>query len=249
MAEKLRPTDNARYKATKGGHVKYLPGIAVSQMSGSMGGVTASRNKGGQYFRDRAIPTTATSVPAINAKARLAAASAAWGALTSTQRDSWSRYGTIKPGIDALGQPKILTGINAYNAIYTRMNLAGDAPLTAPPIGPDPDALATASATFDIGAGTTLLTFTPTPLGATRRLWLEAALVDSPGINYVQNLKRFIVASATNLATGYNYQAPVEAVLGPLSVGQKLVLFPMVYDTATGLLSRPRRVEGIIVST
>lgn len=224
-------------------------GTFVAAVSGSLAGLTGSRNKGGQYLRARAVPTTATSVPAINAKARLAGASAAWGGLTDTQRDSWTRYGTIKPSINPLGEAKIISGINAYNAIYTRMNLAGDAPLASPPIGPDPNALATASATFDIGAGTTLLTFTPTPLGAANRLWLEAALVDSAGINYVQNLKRFIVASALNLATGYDYSAAVQAVLGPLSVGQKLVLFPMVYSSTTGLLSRPRRVEGIIIST
>jgi hypothetical protein len=227
----------------------YTPGIAVSQMSGSMGGTTASRNKGGQYFRDRAIPTTATSAAAMNAKARLAQASASWGGLTDTQRDSWTRYGTIKPSVNALGMPKILTGINAYNSIFTRMNLATDTPLTSPPIGPDPNALTTATATFDIGAGTSTIVFTPTPLGATNRLWLEAAVVDSAGINYVENLKRFVVASALNLASGYDYQAAVEAVFGPLVVGQKLVLFPMVYSSTTGLLSRPRRIDGIIVST
>lgn len=227
----------------------YTPGIAVSQMSGSMGGTTASRNKGGQYFRDRAIPTTATSPAAINAKARLAQASASWGSLTDTQRDSWTRYGTIKPTINALGMPKILTGIAIYNSIYTRMNLAGDTPLTAPPIGSDPNALATATSTFDVGAGTTLLAFTPTPVGAANRLWLEAAVVDSPGINYVENLKRFVVATALNQATAYDWEAVVEAVFGPLSAGQKVVLYPMVYSSTTGLLSRPRRVEGTIVST
>jgi len=227
----------------------YTSGIAVSQMSGSTGGITASRNKGGQYFRTRAVPTTSTTVKALAAKARLALYAAAWGALTTIQRASWSGYGVTKPGTNALGMPKILTGINAYIAINTRLNLAGDAAIVSPPIGSDPNALTTASATFDIGAGTTMLTFTPTPLGATNRLWLEAALVDSPGINYVENLKRFIVASAPNLATGYDYQAAVEAVLGPLNAGQKLVLFPMVYSSTTGLLSRPRRVEGTIIST
>lgn len=229
--------------------MKYTPGIAVSQMSGSLGGVTASRNKGGQYFRDRAVPTTATSAPALNAKARLSLYSATWATLTDVQRASWHRYGTIKPTIDTLGMPKILTGLQAYVAINTRLNLAGNAAIVAPPIGSDPNALTTATATFDIGAGTSTLIFTPTPLGATNKLWLEAAVVDSPGINYIQSFKRFVVASAANLASPYDYQAAVEAVFGPLVVGQKLVLLPMVFSTTTGLLSRPRRVEGTIVST
>jgi hypothetical protein len=225
------------------------PGLAVSQMSGSVGGITASRNKGGAYFRLRAVPTTSTTVPALAAKATLAEASAAYGSLTETERDSWTRYGTIKPAVNRLGQPKILTGIAAHNQIFCRMRRAGDTPLTSPPIGPDPDALATASSTFDIGAGTTLLAFTPTPVGATNRLWLEAAVVDSPGINYVEGVKRLVVVSALDQATAYDWEAAVEAIFGPLVVGQKVVLMPSVYDSLTGQLSRPRRIDGIIVST
>jgi len=221
--------------------------LLYAQTSGSAGGLTASRNKGGAYVRIRAVPTVATSPAALNAKARLALYAAAWGALTDVQRNSWERYGVIKPTTNALGMPKILTGINAYVAINTRLNLAGDATLNSPPIGSDPNALVTASSTFDITPGPVALTFTPTPLGATNRLWLEAAVVDSPGINYIENLKRFVVASALNLATGYDWQPAVEAVFGPLVVGQKVILLPMVFSSTTGLLSRPRRVEGTIV--
>lgn len=227
----------------------FTPGPIIGAASGSLGGLVASRNKGGPYIRVRAVPTTSTTAAALQAKAFLSEASAAFSGLTTIQQDSWTRYGTLKPEINRLGLPKILTGVAAHNRIYTRMRRAGLTPLVAPPIGSDPDAFATLTPTYDIGAGTSTLAFTPTPLGAAQHLWLKAAVVDSPGINYVEGIKRLVAVSAAALASPYDYQAAVEAVFGPLVVGQKLVLFPMIFDAATGLLSRPLRVEGVIVST
>lgn len=224
-------------------------GSIVNTLSGSMGGVTASRNKGGQYLRARAVPTTSTTVPALLAKATLGSASTHFSTLTLAQRTSWDRYGTLRPEINALGMAKILSGIAAHNRIYTRMVRAGDTPLDAPPIGTDPDALTNVAATFDIGSGTITLTFDPDPLGSTNHLWLEAAVVDSQAINYVENVKRLVDVSAADLASGFDYQTVVEAVFGPLVLGQKVILLPRVYDDSTGLVSLPQRVEGTVIDT
>lgn len=226
-----------------------VTGSFVSEMSGSLGGIVASRNKGGQYLRQRAVPTTSTTPAALQAKAFLASASAAWTALTQTQRDSWTRFGGIRSNTNRLGQQKILAGIAAHNAIYTRMSRAGLTPLTEPPIGTDPDALASATGTYDIGTGTSTIAYTPTPLGADDALWVEAAVVDSPGIEYVANVQRLVAITAAAAASPYDYQAAVEAVFGPLVVGQKVVLFPHVFDTVQGLLSQPLRLDGIVTDT
>ncbi len=226
-----------------------ITGNYVNTMSGSLGGVTASRNKGGQYLRARAVPTTSTTVPALLAKATLGSASTHFSTLSTAERTSWDRYGTLRPEINALGMAKILSGIAAHNRIFTRMTRAGDSPLDTPPIGTDPDALTSVAATFDIGLGTIELSFTPTPLGPTKHLWLEAAVVDSQGINYVENVKRLVTVSAADLVTDFDYQSVVEAVFGTLIVGQKVILLPRVYDDSTGLVSLPQRVEGTVIDT
>ena len=224
-------------------------GLIVGELSGSMGGITAARNKGGQYFRLRAVPTTSTTPKALQAKAFLAEGSAHFGTLTQAQRDSWTRYGTLRPEINRLGQAKLLSGIAAHNRIFTRMRQAFDTPIDEPPIGTDPPGLETLSATFDIGTGGTDLTFTPTPLAATQRLWLNAAVVDSPGINYVEDVKRLITIEAPATASPFDYKTAIEAVFGTLIVGQKVILFPRVYDDTTGLVSLPQRVEGVVIDT
>ena len=219
------------------------------KFTGVLAGITASHGKGGAYFRLRAIPTTSTTPKALQAKAFLGEASTAFGGLTQAQRDSWDRYGTLRPEINTLGQAKILSGISAHNRIFTRMRQAANTPLATPPIGTDPDSLSSISATFDIGVGTTELTFLPGTLGATEHLWLNAAVVDSAGINFVQNVKRLATISSAALASPFDYLSVVEAVFGTLVVGQKVVLLPRVYENTTGLLSLPLRVDGIVVST
>lgn len=221
----------------------------LTAASGKLGGMVASHNKGGMYLRALTIPTTSTTAPALAAKARLATASAHFAGLTQAERDSWTRAGTLRPELNALGDTKILSGIALHNRIHTRMVLAGDTPIDTAPIGNDPDALSTASGTFDIGVGGTTLIFTPTPLGATEHLWLEAALVDSQGIEYVEDQIRFITVDAAASTSPFDYLISIELALGTLTVGQKLILFPRVYDDATGLLSQRLRVQGTIIDT
>ena len=42
-------------------NLKFTPGPTVASLSGSVGGQTYSRNRGGAYIRNRAIPITSTT--------------------------------------------------------------------------------------------------------------------------------------------------------------------------------------------
>lgn len=221
----------------------------IGAASGSVGGQTASRNRYGAYFRTRAVPVASTTNPALQAKARLAAASQAWGGLTDAQRLSWRTWAATNPVTDALGQSQILSGHAAFCGIYTRVDISGGTVFDDPPVVAAPDALLTLSATYDIGAGTSELTYTTTPLAAGCKLYIQAAVVDSPGISYVQNLLKLVGFSAAAQASGFDYQTLVESRFGTLLVGQVLHLQVSVIDTATGLLSAPRIVSGTIVTT
>jgi hypothetical protein len=74
-------------------------------------------------------------------------------------------------------------------------------------------------------------------------------VVDSAGINYVQNLRKLVKVSSKNQATGLDTQADIEARFGTLSVGQKVTIDAAAFDSTTGLLSTPLRVVGTVVST
>lgn len=229
--------------------MKFTPGIAVGAMSGSVGGITASRNRFGAYFRVRAKPVISTSTYAQEAKGILAAATTRWQTLTDAQRNAWETYADTHPVTNSLGIPQALTGHQAFVGINARIDRDNGTLLDDPPPAAAPDGLGTLALTADIGTGNFEIAFTPTPLAADDKLWVLAAVVNSPGINYVENLLRLVAISSAAQTSPFDIEAAVAARFGTLQVGQKCVVKVGVYDSATGLLSNFLRSDDIIVST
>lgn len=228
--------------------MKILSALATA-VSGSIGGITGSHNRGGMYLRSRVIPVNPQTVDQLAARNRLATQSSGWGALTDIQRASWVDFAAQNPVADKLRQSQILSGQQTYVKINTRLEQATDPILSVAPIGTAPASMTDVNATFDIGVGTTELTFAPNPLGADDRMWLLAAVTNSPGIEFVKNLVRVINIADKATASGFDYLSVLEAKFGTLQVGQKVSLFPRVFDSATGLISGMQRIDGIVVST
>lgn len=83
--------------------VKYK-GTIIAEGSGSIGGLTASHNRGGQYMRQRAVPVNPNTSFQQLVRSWFANANAAWsGTLTQAQRDAWDTYALQTPIADALG--------------------------------------------------------------------------------------------------------------------------------------------------
>lgn len=89
--------------------------IIISRGSGSIGGLTASHNKGGNYFRARVTPVDPGTV--FQTAVRLAAATLvnAWNnILTQIQRTAWDVYALNTPLLNPFGAAKTVTGLNMY---------------------------------------------------------------------------------------------------------------------------------------
>lgn len=94
--------------------MKFLPLLGTG-LSGSIGGITASHNRGGPYFRDRAIPVQPNTGFQAIVKGAFGSLATAWSAiLTAAQRDAWTLYADNTPLTDVLGNPFIPTGLNMY---------------------------------------------------------------------------------------------------------------------------------------
>jgi hypothetical protein len=224
-------------------------GPLAGAVSGSIGGTTFSHNRGGSYMRRRAIPVVSTSPAALAAKNRLAAGSQAWQTLTDGQRLAWTEWSNENPSVNALGNQITLTGHQSFVGNHSRQLNAGTATLTAPPIVVAPDPLISLTASFDIGIGDFDIVFTATPIGAAELLWLVVSVHNSPAINYVENIKRFVGVSTAAQASPFDSQALIEAKFGTLVVGQHVDIFAHVFSSDTGLLSTALRVNGTVVST
>ncbi len=213
------------------------PGPTVAAISGSIGGTVYSRNRGGAYIRNRAIPVDPNTTAQQNARAILSNQSQAWQGLTDSQRAAWSNWAKQNPVTNTLGNSILLSGHQAYVQLNARLDLDDQTQISLPPIVAAPTALDSLVIDGDEGAGDVDATFTATPLGANVKLWLTAAVVNSAGISYVRNLLRFIGTSAAAQTSPYDYETQIETKFGALIVGQRIFLRVSTFDTATGLLS------------
>ena len=87
----------------------------VTEVSGSIGGITGSHNLGGMYFRARATPTNPNTPQQQAIRSAVGDLVARWpNTLTTLQRDLWRFYALNVPLLNPLGEPITVTGLNMY---------------------------------------------------------------------------------------------------------------------------------------
>lgn len=82
----------------------------LAQASGSVGGSTYSRNRGGMYIRNRSVPTNPNTGAQAAVRANMAMCSQAWMLITDVQRQSWATYAANVAMKNRLGDTIFLTG-------------------------------------------------------------------------------------------------------------------------------------------
>ena len=106
----------------------------ISGASGSRGGSTAARNRGGNYWRQRVAPLNPASIFQNDVRSAFGALATAWrDTLTAAQRTAWETYANTVTATDSLGQTVKLTGMNAYIAGNSLRLGAGQAAVSAAP--------------------------------------------------------------------------------------------------------------------
>ena len=168
--------------------------VLVHPQSGSKEGITASRNRFGQYIRTRAIPVNPASFAQGAVRARMAGNSAAYRLLTSAQRAGWSDLGLMMTRSDSLGQSYALQGNQAYASINNNNLAAGAAVVADAPAIATPVALATVTITLSAAAFS--IAYTATPLPALTYLMVFASPQRSAGRNFEGDFRLIKVGAA-----------------------------------------------------
>lgn len=111
-------------------------GGGVSEMIGSAGGNTWSRNSSGPYMRKRVKPVNPNSFRQSRVRAIMSAIVAAWsGVLTQLQRDDWITFAKNMPEKNGLGEVIRFSGFVQYvKANVAAQNADGAAILDGPAI-------------------------------------------------------------------------------------------------------------------
>lgn len=189
--------------------------------SGSQANTTSSRNRFGQYTRNRSTPVNPKSGAQGIVRARMALNSAAWRALTAAQRAGWGSLGNMMVRTDSLGQSYTLQGNQAYASVNNNRLLCGLAPVADAPAFSTPIALATVILTLTAAAFS--VAFTATPIPAATYLVLLAGPQRSAGRAYEGDF-RFIVLSTAAQASPLVATAAYTAKFGVPIVGNRIFL-------------------------
>jgi hypothetical protein len=217
--------------------MKYLD---VAQ-SGSWAGITASRNRFGQYFRARHAPVNPNTAVQMVVRARMAGNAAAWRALTDAQRAGWLALGLQMLRTDSLGQQYDMNGFMAYCSVNNNKMAVGDATVADAPAHLTPDQLA--SATITLTAAAFSIAYTPTPLAAGNRLLAFISPQTSAGRKFNGDY-RLIQYSAAAAASPMNVLAAYTARLGTPVVGNRIFLSLQIYNG--GFIGAPFGVSQVV---
>ena len=218
---------------------KIMYGSLAGALSGALGNDVFSHNRHGAYVRRRVIPTKVVNDYTTEVRNNLTACARAWGALAAEKQAAWNTWAQSHPITDRLGQKQVLFGAGAYTQLNSRILRATDTAITVPPTAAAPLPLLTLSAVATFAAQDCVLTFTPATLGATERLWVQAAVQVSPGANYFKNLLKLVLVDILESVTAKDVGPEIIDRFGSLAIGQRIVLLISRYESTSGLLSGP----------
>lgn len=209
--------------------------------SGSVAGVTSSRNRFGQYRRTRATPVNPSSVAQGTVRNRLAVNAAAWRDLTAVQQAGWESLGALMTRTDSLGQTYTLTGFQAYCSVNNANLAAGNSVVSAAPALITPSGLLTATITLTAAAFS--IAYTATPLSAGVRLFSFCSPQRSAGRNFEGDY-RLIAVSAAAAASPADIFTAYSARCGTPVVGNKVFLSLQLYEG--GFMSGPLQTSAVV---
>lgn len=224
-------------------------GALAGQLSGRVGGVIFSRNRGGDYVRNGPCPVNPRTTYQVAVRNALATASTRWNDPSFTYRAAWVAWANANPIQNRLGETIRLQGNAAFVQLNSRLVQVGLSVVDTPPIVSTPTGLLTVTPTYNIGAGAFQIAYTATPLAAGMMLWVRGCLMTSPAIQFIKNRLRHFFTSAAAAASPADIEAAFNARFGVPTVGQTVVCHVAVLDSTNGLLSQELEARGLVVTS
>ena len=217
--------------------------ILTVPTSGSIGNTTFSRNRNGQYIRQRSTPTQPRTVAQVAQRARLTTAAAAWRGLTAAQMAGWAAFGNSFTVVNSLGQSNHMTGLQAYTKVNTVNALNGDAQVSVPPALPV--FLPPTTTGITVTAGTQVLEVNGASPAAGTKFMMYAAAQTSAGVSFQGNYK-WLATFTTATGSEFVITTAYTAAFGALIIGKKV--FVKVVQSQAGMQDNGTVYSAVILT-
>lgn len=214
--------------------MKIKLGSNIADARGKLNGHVFSKNRYGNYVRNKVTPVNPQSVAQMAIRNRLAGISSAWAALTAAQRAAWNSAVGSYAKTNIFGDLINPTGFQLHQVLNNNLLICGEAVITAPPVPEAVAAFTSMTVAAAAGAGTMTLTYAPA-IAATEKVKVYATPGVSPGISFVKSEYRLIGVFATADASPLALKTAYEAKFGAIpAAGLKVFVKAIHVSTDTG---------------
>lgn len=227
--------------------VKY--GEMIADLRGKINGTVHSKNRAGNYMRNKTSPVNPQSVYQSAVRTLFTTLSQGWRGLAVEERASWNAVVSSFARSNQFGDMKNMSGENLYISINRNLQTVGAALLTTPPLPAAVTGLSALSLVAEVSVGTMLLTYAPA-IPATGVLLIFATPPVSAGISFVKNRYRFIDSILTANASPYNITSAYELKYGTgwQVAGQKVFVKCVPMIKLSGIVGAGRETSSIVIA-
>ncbi len=202
--------------------MKYLG----APQSGSQANTTASRNRNGQYYRNRATPVNPRSVAQTTVRNRMSANASNWRTITDAQRAGWATLGAQVTRVDKLGQSYTLNGFQMFCSFNNNQLAAGLTVVSDATAIVVPPQLLTMIVTLTNAAFS--IAYTATPLATGNKLFFYVSPPQSAGRAFNKNY-RLLAVTAAAAASPANLLAAFTAKFGAPVTGERVFIRASIF--------------------
>jgi hypothetical protein len=219
----------------------YLPGILGTDLRNKIGNVVASKNRYGNFFRNKTTPKNPKTVKQLAVRDILKTVSQSWRNLSQAQMIAWNDYAMLFTYHDQIGRPYHLSGEAMYNKLNAQLGAIG---VTSIPAIPDRNHIPASMTGFTVDVNTTpgnedIELNLPGAIAATSSLIVRSTGIISKGVFYFKGFRQFAVLTSA-FVSGSSIKTQYLAEFGAMPVtGDKVVFEVVNVDNRSGFATAP----------
>lgn len=208
----------------------------ISEMRNKLNGSVFSKNRAGNYLRNKITPVNPQTTNQQNNRMLLGSIASSWRDLTRTQIEAWNEATVNFPKTDIFGDTKYPSGFNLFTELNKNRASFGLPVLLVPPMPGVFPVFDVASVVASVGTPELEITLTGVAPIAFYQVLIEATPAVSNGKSYVKNMYRRV---ATSMTTNPDVFDAYSALFGTPIEGERAYLRIRVLHVASGQLSVP----------
>lgn len=215
----------------------------VAEMRNKLNGSVLSKNKAGNYVRNKITPVNPQTSYQQNVRSGFGNLSSSWRGLSETDRRAWDAAAPQFPYTNIFGDTKYLSGFQLYMKLNNNLAQIGEAPISAPPAPVEFPAFEMSDLVLAFPS-TVTFNIDPATLPSGFGLIVYATGSITPGKTFIKNQYRLlgnpgVTAGTVTLSTLWAERFGIE------TIGNKVGVRAALISTTSGQIGVPFELVGI----